>query len=483
MTSNSHDIDYRVPAGSGWSGLWKIAAVVAVIGLIGTLVFGLGDMHRLGYAYLFGLFTALSFVFGAMFLVLIQFMAVGHWGITCRRIVEAVMAAAPVMALMAVPFVAGVATGAFSLYDEWISIDAHGATYDDQDHGDAASHEDGHSAVGLISGVAKAQHGELPKGHPPIDKRAGDVHPAADKVDGHGDDHGDEAHAHTPQEIALHHHVLEGKVPYLNKTGWIARAVFYFAIWCLIALGYFRLSRRQDETKDFALTNRMQSLSAISLIAFALTVTFAAFDWLMSLEPAWYSTIFGVVIFAGSAVAILALTILIGLSLFNNGLVGNAINHEHFHDLGKLLFGFICFWTYVQFSQWMLIWYAGIPEEATWFHKRWGGGWQYVSLLLIFGHFVAPFVLLISRIQKRALRWLQAMCVWVIVMHVVDIYWFVMPHATEMPHLQPKLVDVSALLLIGGVLMTFVLRLLTKVPLIPVGDPRLARSLHHHQSH
>ncbi|MBW2223666.1 MAG: hypothetical protein JRF54_05505 [Deltaproteobacteria bacterium] len=143
------------------------------------------------------------------------------------------------------------------------------------------------------------------------------------------------------------------------------------------------------------------------------------------------------------------------MSLRNRGLVGDAINTEHFHDLSRLMFGFICFWTYVQFSQWMLIWYAGIPEEATWFHKRWEGGWMVVSYVLIAGHFLAPFFLLISRVQKRNLRWLRVMCVWVIVMHVVDIYWFIMPQA--------------------------VFWQLGRVPLLPVGDPRLQRSLNLHQ--
>jgi hypothetical protein len=179
-------------------------------------------------------------------------------------------------------------------------------------------------------------------------------------------------------------------------------------------------------------------------------------------------------------VSILALTILIGLSLYKRGLVADAINPEHFHDLGKLLFGFICFWTYVQFSQWMLIWYAGIPEEATWFHKRWEGGWQFVSYLLIFGHFVAPFLMLISRVQKRALRWLQVMCFWVILMHIVDIYWFVMPQAGGF-HVQPA--DIGALLFVGGVFFAYVFWQLGRVPLVPVGDPRLQRSLHHHQTH
>jgi hypothetical protein len=299
----------------------------------------------------------------------------------------------------------------------------------------------------------------------------------------HGDDHGSDAvhgeeHSHTPQETALHHQILSEKTGYLNTKGWAARGIGYLLLWSLIALMYFAWSRRQDEDRDPRHTVRMQSFAAPSLILFAGSLTFAAFDWLMSLEAAWFSTIFGVVIFAGSAVAILALTILIGLSLYKRGLVGDAINIEHFHDLSRLMFGFVCFWTYVSFSQWMLIWYAGIPEEATWFHKRWEGGWQFVTYLLIFGHFVAPFMLLISRVQKRALPWLQVMCFWVILMHIVDIYWFVLPQAGGF-HVQ--LADIGALLFVGGTFFAYVFWQLGRVPLVPVGDPRLQRSLHLHQ--
>lgn len=464
--TNANDKDYRVGNDGFWARAWLAPLVLAVVGLLLMVV--TADAQRLGYAYLFGLFVTATLMLGALFLVLIQFMTASHWGVSTRRIPEVIMSGAPVVAILAILFIAGVAMGKFNIYDEWQSVSAHGAHGDD--HGDADSDEEaGHDEHGLLelgASVARAQ------GH-------------GDTQGDHGDEHGDDeahegGHSHTPQEIALHHEVLEKKSGYLNTPGWTVRGVVYLAIWCILALAYFGWSRRQDTSGDPKLTLKMQSLAPISLILFAGSLTFAAFDWLMSLEPAWFSTIFGVVIFAGSAVSILALTILIGLSFYKRGLVGNAINPEHFHDLGKLMFGFICFWTYVQFSQWMLIWYAGIPEEATWFMKRWDGGWQFVTYLLIFGHFVAPFVLLISRVQKRALGWLQVMCFWVILMHIVDIYWFVLPQAGRF---QFQLADAGALLFVGGVFFTYVFWQLGRVPLLPVGDPRLQRSLHHHQTH
>jgi hypothetical protein len=458
--------DYRVGNDGFWARAWVTPLVLAVVG--GLLAVATAGPERLGYAYLFGLFTVATFMLGGLFLVLIQFLTAAHWGVSSRRIVEVIMSGAPVVALLALPFIGGVLLGKVDIYNEWQSAAAHGDH--GTDHSDSESELDEgkhqeHGALQLGATVAHAQ--------------------------GHGDDHGehaahgddgthDEGHAHTAQETALHHEVLAKKTAYLNSKGWAARAIVYLVIWSLIALAYFGWSRRQDEDRDPKHTVRMQSLAPAALILFGGSLTFAAFDWLMSLEAAWFSTIFGVIIFAGSAVAILATTILIGLSFYKRGLTGDAITPVHFHDLSKLMFGFVCFWTYVSFSQWMLIWYAGIPEEATWYHIRWQEGWPFIAYLLIFGHFVAPFVLLISRVQKLNLRWLQVMCFWVILMHIVDIYWFILPQAGGFS-VQPA--DVGALLFVGGVFFAYVFWQLGRVPLVPVGDPRLPRSLHHHQTH
>jgi hypothetical protein len=427
------------------------------------MVFTAGP-ERLGYSYLFGMFAALTFMLGGLFMVLIQFMTASHWGVSSRRIIEVIMSGAPVIFVLAIPFVVGVALHELNLYEEWQDVGAHGDHAGEHDHGEHSGEEHGdeHGSLTLGASVAHAQ------GH-------GDDHAA----DGEHDEAHEEGHSHTPQETALHHEVVAQKVAYLNTNGWVTRALVYLLIWTLLALAYFTWSRKQDEDRDPSHTVRMQKLAPASLILFGGTLTFASFDWLMSLEAAWFSTIFGVIIFAGSVIAILATTILIGLSFYQRGLTGDAINPEHFHDLSKLMFGFVCFWTYVSFSQWMLIWYAGIPEEATWYHRRWDGGWQVVAYLLIFGHFVAPFVLLISRVQKRALTWLQFMCFWLILMHFVDVYWFVMPQADG----GFQIADVGALLFALGIFFAYVFWRLSKVPLVPVGDPRLPRSVHHHQTH
>lgn len=459
--SQSKPKDYRIGDDALWARAWLAPLVLAIAG--GLVAYFTASPDRLGFAYLFALFTTVTFMLGGIFLVLIQFLTAAHWGISSRRIAEVIMSGAPVVALLAVPFIVWVALGKVSLYQDWQSIGAH-ADSGPVEHGHPGSAEGsgehGTSLLGASAALAQAHEEGQPE-------------------ESHGAETAQE-HGHTLPEVALHHEVLADKTAYLNTTGWVIRAIVYFALWTLIAWAYFGWSRRQDEDHDPKHTVRMQRLAAPGIIVFALALTFASFDWVMSLEPSWFSTIFGVVIFAGSAVSILALTILIGLSFYRRGLVGDAINTEHFHDLAKLLFGFICFWTYVQFSQWMLIWYAGIPEEATWFHKRWDHGWKFISLLLIFGHFVAPFVLLISRVQKRALPWLQVMCFWVIFMHIVDIYWFVLPQAGRFS-ISPA--DVGALLFVAGIFFAYVFWQLGRVPLVPVGDPRLSQSLHHHQTH
>lgn len=451
---------YTAPEGSFWAKAWTLPAVIAGLGLVIVIATGLlGDVERLGYAYLFSFITVLTFVFGGLFLVIAEHLTAGHWGVTTRRIPEVVMSAAPLVAVLAIPLFAGVYSGNFSMYDEWMHIHHHAeeGEGEHEEAEEAAEDEDEAGAEASLFGasVAHAQHGEA-------------------EAEGEHEVH------HTPQFEALHHHVLEHKSGYLAPTGWGVRALAYFLIWILLALFYFRTSRKQDETKDLQLTNKMKKWAPLSAIAFGLTLTFAAFDWVMSLEPTWYSTIFGVVVFAGSAVGILAFTTIIAISLIQRGVVGKAMNVEHVHDLGKLLFGFMCFWAYTSFSQWMLIWYAGIPEEAVWFHKRWEGGWQFWSLLLMLGHFALPFYYLISRMVKRRLPMMMVGAVWLLIMHVADVYWYVMPQYGPLT-LRP--VDFGALFLVGGTFFAYVFWQLGRVPLVPVGDPRLQRSLEHHQSH
>lgn len=457
---------------------WKASAVVAVVGLILSGVgLAMGGTERFGFSYLFGFFVTLTVFLGALFFVISQHITQGHWAVSTRRISELVLTGAPVIVLGVVGLLGGVLSGAFPMYDEWISASSHGDGHGD--HG--AAHEE-HGGLNVLGGTAHAQ----PSGPTEAEDDADSTglpgrHGTVETHD--RDDTASTRPHHSLQEQRAHHALLAKKTGWLNKTSFAIRAIIYLLVWLAIAFFYYKKSVEQDSSKDKALTVQMARWAPLSAVGFGLSLTFAAFDWLMSIEPTWYSTIFGVVIFAGSALSILAVTILVSLGLMENGKVGDAINVEHLHDHAKLMFGFMCFWTYVSFSQWMLIWYAGIPEEAVFFWQRWEGGWEAVSVFLPIGHFALPFYFLISRVIKRDLPKLKAGVIWLLVMHVVDIFWYVMPNATEHAHLSVGVADVGCLLLFGGAFFAVVFYNMNRVSLIPVGDPRLSRALHHHQSY
>ena len=220
----------------------------------------------------------------------------------------------------------------------------------------------------------------------------------------------------------------------------------------------------------------MEKLSAVALILFGLSVTFAAFDWLMSLEPHWFSTIYGLYFFAGAVVAFFAAIILAALALQRGGWLAQSITTEHYHELGKLLFGFIVFWGYMAFSQYMLIWYANIPEETGWYVDRQTGPWTAVSLVLLFGHLLIPFFGLLSREVKRRRILLGAWAAWMLVIHWVDLYWLIMP--TFAPgHLPFGPTDLCCMIAVGGPFLAGLLWSARGRALLPMKDPRLDESL------
>lgn len=276
---------------------------------------------------------------------------------------------------------------------------------------------------------------------------------------------------------AANDEVLRGKAAYLNPTFFYVRAVVFLAAWTVLALWFWRTSRKQDESGDPALTVKMQLSSAPCVVIFALTLTFAAFDWLMSLDPHWYSTIFGVYIFAGSATSSLATLALMTLALQSAGIMGKVSTVEHRHDIGKLLFGFIVFWAYIGFSQFLLIWYANIPEETIFYLHRLEGSWKTVSLTLLFGHFIVPFIVLLSRHAKRHPGVLGAASVLILVMHYVDIYWLVMPNFLH-EGASPSWIDLAGLLGPLGIGALAVVLRARRSPAYPLRDPRLTEAMH-----
>ena len=278
---------------------------------------------------------------------------------------------------------------------------------------------------------------------------------------------------HAPAEDA----VIAGKSGYLNPTFFYVRAVLYFVIWIGIATWFRRASIRQDETGDPAITLRMARVAAPCMFLFALSLTFAAVDWLMSLDPHWFSTIWGVYYFAGSFMCFMAVLALLLLWLQRGGHLAKAVTTEHYHDVGKLMFAFVVFWTYIAFSQYMLIWYANLPEETMWYQHHLAGNWESMGEFLMLGHFGIPFVFLMSRHIKRRKATLALAAVFLVTMHWIDMYWVVMPmHSHHGIHF--SLLDLTATLGGLGVLLAVVLRNIQGSPLLPERDPRLAESLH-----
>ncbi len=279
-------------------------------------------------------------------------------------------------------------------------------------------------------------------------------------------------------EVVSEDPILKGKAPYLNTSFFIIRVIVVFGIWSLFYYFLTKNSQKQDTTRDQKLTKKNIVLSGIFIPVFAITITIAAVDWLMSLEPRWFSTIFGVYFFAGSVWASLAALTLIVILLNERGYLSSRLNNDHYYSLGTLMFVFTCFWGYIAFSQYMLIWYANLPEENFWFLNRWEGGWEYFSILLILVHFIIPFGALLSYPAKTNPKRLKFMSVWILLSHYLDLYWLAMPNLkiNGYGYVFSWLDFVFPIGILGLLILIFAMKA-KKHNLIPVGDPKLQRGL------
>ncbi len=271
-------------------------------------------------------------------------------------------------------------------------------------------------------------------------------------------------------ELLLH------KQPYLNAPFFALRTVIYFAVWVFLARYYLKRSLAQDDSQEPQLTLAMERASPLGLLLFAATVTFASFDWLMSLEPRWFSTIFGVYYFSGAVLGALAAMILMAVALQARGYLRDSIQTEHYHDLGKLLFAFVVFWGYIAFSQYLLMWYANLPEETVWYLPRIQGPWGVVSVALLLGHLLIPFLGLLPRTAKRRKPVLAFWAAWLLAIHWLDLYWLVMP-SLDPGRIVFGLTDILCLVGQGCLMAAAAASLARGRSLLAVGDPRLGESL------
>jgi hypothetical protein len=410
----------------------KLIGALGLFGLLGLVAsawFFFNNTDTFAYSWLFAVFFTFTFVVGGCFWILLHSVSNSGWGVSVRRIWENLANMILALAVFASPLLLPAVQK--PLY-EWMNH-----------HREAAEH----------------------------------AH-----------------HDHTTVKEALHHmaeanphlHVLVSKFGYMNLNpvgfSWYTRFVAYFLILWGIARYLRGKSLQQDQDGDIKHTIRARQFSSIVLLFYALTVTFAAYDWLVGLDYTWFSTMWGVYIFAGCAWASMALSILVITWLRSLGYLQKVVTEEHYHLMGKLLFAFTVFWAYIAFSQYFLIWYANVTEETRFYLTRNTEGWRGVSIFIVVGHFVGPFLLLLSQPRKKNPVVVSLVCIWILFMHLVDIYWIVIPErgpSLGLGVFAPGawVQDIAALCAVFGTMGFLYLRGLAKYSLYPWRDPRLIESV------
>jgi hypothetical protein len=267
---------------------------------------------------------------------------------------------------------------------------------------------------------------------------------------------------------------------YLTAGGFQARAVIYFAVWLLLMFLFNRWSKEQDVNReDRALRRRLAMLAGPGIILYVFAMTFASIDWVMSLSPHWASTIYGFLYVAGQLISSMSFMIAIVVLLAQTEPFSSVLQKRHLHDLGKLLLAFVMLWAYFDFSQLLIIWSGNQPEEISFYRTRLYGGWGVVAVLVLIFHFFVPFFLLLSRDLKRNARLLPKVALWLIFMRLVDLFWMTRPEFTA--RAVPSWLDLVLPIALGGLWLGFFAFNLKQQPLLPIGDPKLAEAIEHHE--
>ena len=413
-----------------------ILAAVAAVGLaLSAYLFlfaGSGASDSYAYSWLFGFYYFFSIAVGGLFWVLLHNATNSGWGIAVRRVFENISGLLPVMFILAIPFLFPHVQNALW---EWMAM-----------------HRQAFGEVGGEVGVKQALY---------------------DKSYENAD-----------------FYLLYWKYGYLNMPAWVGR----FAVFAFILIGAATLLRRkslaQDTEGGLQITFSMRTWACILLLPFAISATLFAVDTLKTLDHTWFSTMWGVYLFAGSAWASMTVAIVTVLWLRHTGHLKNVVTNEHLHVMGKLLFAFTVFWAYIAFSQFFLIWYANMTEETRFFLLRNTEGWNIASLILVFGHFAVPFLLLLPAWSKKHPGYMTGVAAWIFLMHALDHYMIVIPErgptltkASGDPQLLISgawMGDIIAFVTIGAIATWWFLGLLTKSSLYPCRDPRLQESINLH---
>jgi hypothetical protein len=266
----------------------------------------------------------------------------------------------------------------------------------------------------------------------------------------------------------LREHLEQITQTYLTVNGFVIRAVFYFAIWNLLSFLLSKWSKQQDSPNTPDNIGRFRTVSGPGLILYAFTISFAAIDWIMSLDPSWISTIFGLIILIGEVLSAMCFAVVVERILFNYKPMSEMLKPDFVHDHGKWTLTFIMMWAYFSFSQWLIIWAGNLPAEITFYLKRLSGGWGSIGLILVLFHFAIPFALLLSRPFKRDIRKLAWLAAWLMLMRYLDLFWIIEPNFSKT--LSLTLADVVVPIAIGGIWLWYFFRNLASLPLLPAYD-------------
>jgi hypothetical protein len=427
--------------------LCGLAVVGALLAIASAAMYS-GGMRRVMLAYLVAFAFVLSLSLGSLFFVLMQHLTRAGWGVLVRRPAEILGLNVITVAALFLPIALSVLGGGGELYP-WALRDSGAASQ--------------HITPVVLSGADSA------------DSAA---------VGSHTEQAGDDTHK-TIDSLYVHQSIddlTRSKLNWLNPGTYLFRVALFFAVWIVIARFYFVRSRHHDLAGGETDTRQMEWWSGVSVFTFAMTLTYASFDLLMSLDPHWYSTIFGVYFFAGCAVGGFSINLLAILLLERFHVLRGFLSDEHRRDLGRLLFAFVFFWGYIAFSQYMLLWYVNVPETTRWFVVRgasmaegYTNSWGYLLILLLVCHFIIPFLGIMSRHVKSSRPAMIFWTIWMLVMHYFDLYWLVMPELG--PHFTFGLPELGTLLFVSSVYLLGASIIATRTSLIPTGDPRLNASL------
>ena len=431
-----------------------------------------GGLKYVMNGYLLAFIYAVSLGIGSLFFVILQFIYRAGWGVNVRRIPETMAGILPFTLLLGLPILISILAGIGTPYiwAQWspkVVVEEYSQGFDAK--GPTAGVSDKLSAFAQTAvpgpGGTHVAGGGLEAGEKQV-------------AEAHGEARG-EAHG---EHLKEYDEAVAQKRAYLNPIFATIRLLAYGAFFGLVGRNYWKTSVRQDQTGDWQLTRRLEIFSAPGLLMLAFITTFFAFDLLMSLDPHWFSTIFGIYFWAGSAVGGFAAIILALNLLQREGFLTESVSVEHYHDLGKFLFAGVFFWGYVAFSQYMLQWYAALPEETHWFLRRGGTtvsaemtGWTAVILAILFGHLLIPFAGLLSRHVKRSKGFLTFWAVWLLLFHWIDLWWLIMPEGEfgGMTWVLPEILMTAGLL---GIVLWRFLTALNENSLRPVQDPRVEES-------